>query len=116
MERDVAKFLNGKNINFERQKTFLWLGRQRLDFYLPDYGVAIECQGEQHFQCVEYFGGEKKLLQNQERDRLKKELCDNNNVKVLYYTNLLKYDTFLTEKIYHNLEDVIKNIKYREEA
>ena len=120
LEKDVGNFLNDKKIKFERQKTFPWLGKQRLDFYLPSYNVAIECQGEQHFKPVDFVGrgmewANNGFLQTQERDRLKKELCDNNNVKVLYYTNLSKYDTFLTEKIYHNLEDVIKNIKYREE-
>ena len=30
-----------------------------LDFYLPKYNMAIECQGEQHYKPIEYFGGEK---------------------------------------------------------
>ena len=117
LEKDVGNFLNNKKIKFERQKTFKWLGKQRLDFYLSDYNVAIECQGEQHFKPVDFVGrgmewANNCFLQTQERDRLKKELCDNNNVKILYYSNLLNYNTFLGEKIYHNLEDVIKNIKY----
>lgn len=31
-------------------------GRQYIDFYLPEYNIAIECQGEQHFSSDNYFG------------------------------------------------------------
>ena len=37
-----------------------WLGKQRLDIYIPTFKVAIEYQGKQHYEPVEYFGGEKK--------------------------------------------------------
>ena len=30
-----------------------WLGKQSIDFFLPQYNIAIECQGKQHFG----FGG-----------------------------------------------------------
>lgn len=38
------------NIKYERYKKFSWLKKQNLDFYLPDYNIAIECQGIQHFE------------------------------------------------------------------
>ena len=110
MEREVANFLNGKNIKFERQKTFPWLGKQRLDFYLPDYNVAIECQGEQHFKPVDFAGkGEewanKKFVKCREHDKLKLQLCKDNGIKLLYYTNLTEYNNFLTEKLYHSIDE-----------
>ena len=47
-----------------------------LDFYLPEYNIAIECQGIQHFKRIEYFGGEKSFKEQKNRDTIKKELCE----------------------------------------
>ena len=49
LERDVKVLLNNHNIKYEWQFKTKWLGRQSLDFYLPEYNLAIECQGKQHF-------------------------------------------------------------------
>lgn len=46
-----------------------------MDFYLPDYNVAIECQGIQHFEPVETFGGYEAFEKIIERDRIKKKHC-----------------------------------------
>ena len=60
METKTRQLLTEYNIKFEEQKQFDWLifkkrGRMKLDFYLPDYNTAIECQGEQHFYPIEYY-------------------------------------------------------------
>ena len=41
LEHKVNEILKSKNIVFEQQKRFDWLGRQSLDFYLPEYNIAI---------------------------------------------------------------------------
>lgn len=70
---------------YECKKNALpWLGRQHLDFYLPEHQAAIECQGEQHFKPVEQFGGEEGFKKTVKRDQRKKELCEANNVKLYY--------------------------------
>ena len=58
-----------------------------LDFFLPEYGVTIECQGRQHFAPTELFGGEKFYEITLERDKVKKELCEKHGITVLYYSN-----------------------------
>ena len=58
-----------------------------LDFFLPEYGVAIECQGGQHFSPTELFGGEDFYKLTIERDKAKKELCERHGINVLYYSN-----------------------------
>lgn len=63
------------------------MGQQSLDFYLPDYNIAIECQGKQHFEPFHFFNGEEGLIETKERDKKKMELCKHNNVKLLYYAN-----------------------------
>lgn len=87
MERDLGNYFKRLKIMFQRQKKFEWLGRQSLDFYLPDYNVAIECQGIQHFEEREHFGGKQSFDERVKRDNLKKNLCLKHNIRLLYYAN-----------------------------
>ena len=87
LEREIRMLLENKNIKYEFQKKFKWLGKQSLDFYLPDYNTAIECQGLQHFKPIEIFGGEEDFDKTIKRDKLKRELCNENNIKVLYFSH-----------------------------
>jgi len=50
-----------------------WLGRQRFDIYIPDYGLAVEYNGEQHYFPIEHFGGEKGFLATVQRDEDKRQ-------------------------------------------
>ena len=107
MEEYVAKYFNNKNIEYEQQKTFEWLKNKqnlRLDFYLDKYKIAIECQGRQHYESIEGFGGLKSLLYRQANDKLKYELCKMNGIKI-YYINY-------NEKIDDKLIQILNNIKY----
>jgi len=95
----VEKILNSKNIlYFYEYRKFKWLKNKKLlelDFYLPDYNIAIECQGRQHFEERKWFGGIKQLNILQNNDRIKKELCEKNNLS-LYYIN---YNDNVEEKM-----------------
>ena len=89
MEKETENVLIKNDIKYEIQKRFKWLGKQSLDFYLPDYNIAIECQGEQHFKPID-FGGKGKecaeflFKENIKRDKKKKKLCEENDVKLFY--------------------------------
>jgi hypothetical protein len=90
MEGEVRHFLLKNNIVFEQEKGFDWLvfhRRMYLDFFLPEYGVAIECQGRQHFLPSQLFGGEEFYKQTKERDAAKKKLCEEHGIRILYYSN-----------------------------
>ena len=63
-----------------------WLGLQRFDVWMPDYGIAIEYQGQQHFEVIEHFGGAEGLRRCQERDAKKRFLAETNGVKIIYLT------------------------------
>ena len=84
MENEVCLLLKNNSINFEQQKRFKWLGRQSLDFYLPEYKIGIEYQGAQHFENVKRFGGGKTLEKTQERDLRKQEKCKELGILLLY--------------------------------
>ena len=60
-----------------------WLGRMRLDIYLPELKLAIEHQGEQHYRPIAAFGGEEAHARVVERDALKRQLCQANGVEVV---------------------------------
>lgn len=99
LEEEIEIFLKENDIKYEHEKRFKeWLGKQHLDFYLPDYNIAIECQGKQHFEATDFGGKGKEFAQKQlERvkklDKEKKELCEKNNVILLYFTDNKKYCT-----------------------
>ena len=110
LEKEVENALKENGIQYIWQtnyKTFSWLGKQSLDFYLPDYNIAIECQGEQHFKPKEYFGGEKRFREQIERDTRKKELCIKNNINLLYFTH--KKET--PYQCINTIDDLIKKIR-----
>lgn len=79
--------LQENDIEFEYQKKFTWIGYQSLDFYLPKYKIAIECQGRQHFISIDFFGGKKGYQEINNRDIKKKQLCEKHKIKILYYCN-----------------------------
>ena len=87
-EKFISNFLIEHNIKFEREKTFNWLknkGNLYLDFYLPEYNIAIEYQGEQHYKPIKRFGGEEGFSLIKERDKKKLELCNKHNIKLFYF-------------------------------
>ena len=87
LEAEIRLLLQEQGINFEEQKRFDWLGLQSLDFYLPESHIAIECQGVQHYRPVHFFGGNAEFELTQQRDTKKKQLCESNEVKLIYYTH-----------------------------
>ena len=98
LEKELSFLLKENNINFIRQYRSKWLGSQSLDFYLPDYNIAIECQGIQHYEPISFFGGKKAFEKQLFNDKLKKEKCFKNNVKLLLYSNVNNSKTnFLNE-------------------
>ena len=101
LEKEIRKFLIKNKIEFEEQKTFDWLKYKSnlfLDFYLPKYNAAIECQGRQHFDnSDDYFGGEKNISEILSRDNIKLEKCSEHGIKIYYYSKLgieYPYDVF----------------------
>ena len=106
IEKKCNSFFMNNNILFEQHKKFNWLGQQHLDFYIPEYNFAIECQGEQHYKPVDFANkGEEwakmKFEQIKNNDKRKSILCKENNVK-LYY---IKYNENVVEK----LNKILKN-------
>lgn len=60
-----------------------WLHLQSLDIYIPSLKIGIEYQGRQHYEPIEHFGGDEHFRHQQENDRKKKLLCDDNGVTLI---------------------------------
>lgn len=98
----VDKMLNEYSIEHISEKYFDFMGLKRCDFYLPDYKVIIECQGEQHFNEYKnnYFGDFDYTINN---DIKKYNEAIEHNIQVFYYTtkkNLPSVRNVYTDEIY----------------
>jgi len=114
IEKHVQEFLDKNGFFYERQKTFSWLknkGHLKLDFFIDKFNIAIECQGEQHFECYRFEENDERLKARQKRDALKKTLCEQNGIKIIYYSELNEYDTFMGEKMAKTDEELLNKIK-----
>lgn len=114
LEKDVEHYLTEQNIHFEKQKHFEWLGKQSLDFYLPQFNCAIECQGEQHFHPMKFLGGEEKFKSNKEHDRKKLALCEENSLKLFYFSTpkiTKEHKTFLGNNVFSDIGGLMSEIK-----
>lgn len=60
-----------------------WLGAQSIDIFIPSLKVGIEYQGRQHYEPIEFFGGEQGFEDNKKRDARKRALCFENGVKLI---------------------------------
>ena len=110
-EQIITIVLENMNISFEREKKFDGCKNEkelRFDFYLPIYNLCIEFQGEQHFKPVDFSytpteeskkKAEEKFKDNQLRDKIKRDFCKQNNIKLLE----------ITYKQMDEIEKILKN-------
>jgi very-short-patch-repair endonuclease len=98
-EKTINNFLIKNNILYERQKKFdkcIYKSKLFFDFYLPEYNICIEYDGLQHFDIINYFGGEKNFKLMKIRDRIKNDYCKKNNIKLIR----IKYNENIDEKLF----------------
>ena len=120
----MRNFLIENNIEFESQKRFKKLKMQSIDFYLPRYNIAIECQGRQHFEEVPFSSKNNDLLFEEtiKRDIRKNEICKELGIDLIYYTtpNLLPPNVdfnnfsngiYKKDKVFVHTEEIMAYIK-----
>jgi len=71
----------------------------RFDFYLPKLNTVIEFQGKQHFQVVEYWGGEEDFNLRKKRDEIKRKWCLENNIKEIEIHNIKDIQKILKKEL-----------------
>ena len=88
LEKQIMDMLDKNKIHYEWNYKPDWVKPKSIDFYLSDYNIAIECQGEQHYRPIKFYGGIVKYSRQIRNDNFKKNKCDEKNIKLIYYTNV----------------------------
>ena len=104
-EKSITNYLKINGFDYIKQKKFnncRNVMKLPFDFYLPDYNLLIEYDGEQHFKPTEYWGGETAFKKQLFNDNIKNEYAKNNNINLLR----IRFDE------YKNINEILdKNIK-----
>ena len=85
-EIKVMNFLEQNKIEYNIEKTFKDCKNKKalpFDFYLPKHNICIEFQGKQHYEKENFFGGETALEYTKNNDKIKKEFCKKNGIKLI---------------------------------
>ena len=105
-ETIISEYLKENNINYISEYTFDDCRNKRplpFDFYLPDYNLLIEYDGEQHFEPVDFFGGEEQFEYQKYNDNIKNTYCIKNNI------NLIRIPYWDFDNIEKILDEVLSN-------
>lgn len=85
----IQQFLDNNGIKNKPEHTvYIDDDCYRFDFYLPDYNLFIEYDGQQHYEPVKFYNqsDEEMMLtfkQTQDHDRIKNKYCEDNNISLL---------------------------------
>ena len=99
-EDQIKKWLDSHNYTYVTQKKYADCKDERplpFDFYLPDLNKCIEYDGKQHFEIVDYFGGEDGYKIRQYHDSIKTKYCEDNNIPLLRIPYYADVDTELSK-------------------
>ena len=104
--RFMRALLKELSVTFEAEKSFPWSQKKRYDFYLPDFNLLIEMQGDQHY--TNYMFGRKEISSN---DELKRSLALSNGVSK-YVCIPARYSTieYLSESVLNSELSSILNL------
>jgi hypothetical protein len=109
-EEKIKNILVEKKINFQTQKIFKECRNiypLRFDFYLLDYDLCIEYNGIQHYESLEFFGGDEKLRYTQNNDTIKSNYCKDNNIKL----EIIRFDENIEDRFLYIYENIILQTK-----
>jgi hypothetical protein len=76
----LKRQLKGMVVQQHAQPT--WISPQHLDVYIPEAAIAVEYMGRQHYEAIDFFGGEHGFIAVQERDERKRERCGAHHIEL----------------------------------
>ena len=89
-EYRVQKWLDNNHIKYDPQHTFnncVSIRKLRFDFYLIDYNICIEYDGQGHYFPINFCNDKNLMIElfelGQERDKIKTKYCIDNNIKLI---------------------------------
>lgn len=92
LEEATERFLRQESIKYHRQWThesLVHIRPLKIDFFLPEYDIAIECDGEQHSKPSRLFGKEE-FEKQRERDAVKEKFCEENGITLIRIPHFVK--------------------------
>lgn len=107
-EDKISELLSRWNIEHESEHSFPDCKNVlplEFDFYIANYNICIEFQGEQHYYPIDFAGrgvewAESEFKKNKKRDKIKENYCKDNNINLL----IIPYWEF------DNIEEILINI------
>lgn len=102
----IARWLDQHHIKYIRQHRFKECKHKRslpFDFYLRDYDLCIEFQGQQHYSSKDFMficHNKGSFSLQQKRDMIKKVFCKDNQIRLLE----IKYNENIEEKLKNYFE------------
>lgn len=93
------KRLLPEEITITRHYRPKWLQGLEIDIYIEDLKIGFEYQGQQHYNEVKHWGGKKKLIEQQEHDKRKKEICQKMGIKLYEIRYDEQYDDEMLLKL-----------------
>jgi len=104
---DILKNIFPKFV-IKRHYSTKFLKRQHLDFGIindKECFLAIEYDGIQHFEAIEFFGGKKRFKEQQERDQRKNKIMADNIDKIKYFIRIPYWEDISEKNIIKILKD-----------
>lgn len=89
-----------------------WLKKQHFDIWFPRWKIAVEYHGRQHFEPIDFFGGESSLEETQKRDERKKYLAKSHGVKLFVVRESESHDE-VAKQIDEHIEKSSQKLKYK---
>lgn len=80
-EKFMFHFLQQADIDFMTQESFSWSDGKAYDFFLPEYNWIIESHGKQHYEENGFHTLNRSFEEEQENDRHKKWMAQENGIK-----------------------------------
>jgi len=102
-EMDLYKIISNIYPDALYQHRPSWLAPQSLDVFVPSTNTAIEYQGIQHYQPIDFFGGDSGYSHRVNLDERKRDLCNQKKVNLIYW----RYDEPITKpSVIHRLGSI----------
>lgn len=106
LETKTRDVLEKYNIKYNTQVKYEYLigihnGDLSYDFYLPDYNLLIECQGEQHEKWIKSWITKEDFKKQLEHDKRKRKYALENNIRLLeiWYYDIDNIEEILTHEL-----------------
>ncbi len=108
-EKRISKFLDDYNINYYKEHKFedcVNIYPLRFDFYIPFMRTCIEFDGIQHFEPIEFFGGEESFKRLKQNDSIKTQYCEENYIDLIRikYTQVDDIENILSKNLKHHIK------------